>query len=143
MFERFTESARRSLFFARYETSKLGGAAIEDVHLLLGLMRVADGLTREAFDNPGISAEAVRREIKIRGPGGERVSTSVEIPFSQDAIRILQSTVIEADHLGHAEIGPEHMLLGILVQSDSLAAQLLVDKGMDLGTLRKLIAEKR
>jgi ATP-dependent Clp protease ATP-binding subunit ClpA len=59
LFARFTERARRVIFFARYETSQLGGAAIETEHLLLGLMREGKGVTSRLFRNRQLSMERV------------------------------------------------------------------------------------
>ena len=92
MFERYCEAARRTLFFARFETSQLGGVAIETEHVLLGLLRDNKGLTRTIFTRAQLTYADVHREIEARG-AGERVSTSVEIPFSAETKRVLQLTV--------------------------------------------------
>jgi len=115
VFERYTESARRALFFTRYETSAPGGAAIETEHLLLGLVREAEGITRDLLARANVSLEGLRKEIRSRALPGERVPTSVEIPFSPDTKRILAATAAEAEGLGHHDIGTEHLLLACCV----------------------------
>jgi len=82
MFERYTERARRVLFFARYEASQLGSISIETEHLLLGLIREGKGLTSRIFARSHLSLENIRKEIEGRTVFREKVSTSVEIPFS-------------------------------------------------------------
>ena len=82
MFERYTERARRVLFFARYEASQLGSVSIETEHLLLGLIREGKGLTSRIFQRSHLSLESIRKEIEGRTVFREKVSTSVEIPFS-------------------------------------------------------------
>ena len=82
MFERYTESARRALFFARYEVSQLGAATIEAEHLLLGVSRAASGVVARVLSDADLSTETLHREIAGRSAFGERISTSVEIPFS-------------------------------------------------------------
>src|SRR2546430_9271180 len=79
MFERYTERARRVLFFARYEASQLGSISIETEHLLLGLIREGKGLTSRIFARSHLSLENIRKEIEGRTVFREKVSTSVEI----------------------------------------------------------------
>ena len=101
MFERYTERARRVLFFARYEASQLGSMSIETEHLLLGLIREGKGLTSRIFARSHLSLENIRKEIEGRTVFREKVSTSVEIPFSAETKRVLQFAAEEADRLLH------------------------------------------
>src|SRR6478736_6662743 len=125
MFERYTERARRVLFFARYEASQLGSISIETEHLLLGLIREGKGLTSRIFARSHLSLENIRKEIEGRTVFREKVSTSVEIPFSAETKRVLQFAAEEADRLLHNYIGTEHLLLGILRED---IVQLLNEK---------------
>jgi len=137
MFERYTERARRVLFFARYEASQLGSISIETEHLLLGLIREGKGLTSRIFARSHLSLESIRKEIEGRTVFREKVSTSVEIPFSAETKRVLQFAAEEADRLLHNYIGTEHLLLGILREERSVAATILMEKGMRLTTVRE------
>ena len=137
MFERYTERARRVLFFARYEASQLGSISIETEHLLLGLIREGKGLTSRIFQRSHLSLETIRKEIEGRTVFREKVSTSVEIPFSAETKRVLQFAAEEADRLLHNYIGTEHLLLGILREERSVAATILMEKGMRLNTVRE------
>src|SRR5260370_319988 len=147
MFERYTEQARRFLFFARFEASQLGNVCIETEHLLLGLIRELggerQGLTSHLFARSRLSPEDIRKEIEGRAVFREKVSTSVEIPFSPETKRVLQYTAEEADRLLHNDIGIEHMLLGILREERSVAASVLMEKGMRLHTVREDIVQLR
>ncbi len=136
MFERYTERARRVLFFARYEASQLGSISIETEHLLLGLIREGKGLTSRLFARSHLSLESVRKEIEGRAAFREKVSTSVEIPFSAETKRVLAFAADEADRLLHNYIGTEHLLLGILREERSVAASILVERGMRLPGVR-------
>ena len=124
MFERYTERARRVLFFARYEASQLGSISIETEHLLLGLIREGKGLTSRIFARSHLSLESIRKEIEGRTVFREKVSTSVEIPFSTETKRVLQYSAEEADRLLHNYIGTEHLLLGILREERAVAASI-------------------
>src|SRR5215207_4948660 len=131
MFERYTERARRVLFFARYEASQLGSVSIETEHLLLGLIREGKGLTSRIFARSHLSLESIRKEIEGRTVFREKVSTSVEIPFSAETKRVLQFAAEEADRLLH----------GILREERSVAAAILYDKGMRLASVREDIVQ--
>jgi ATP-dependent Clp protease ATP-binding subunit ClpC len=141
MFERYTERARRVLFFARYEATQLGSTSIETEHLLLGLIREGKGLTSRIFARSHLSLESIRKEIEGRTVFREKVSTSVEIPFSAETKRVLQYAAEEADRLLHTYIGTEHLLLGILREERSVAASILYDKGMRLASVREDIVQ--
>src|SRR6266498_3018284 len=141
MFERYTERARRVLFFARYEASQLGSISIETEHLLLGLIREGKGLTSRIFARSHLSLENIRKEIEGRTVFREKVSTSVELPFSAETKRVLQAAAEEADRLLHNYIGTEHLLLGILREERSVAASILMEKGMRLNTVRDDIVQ--
>ena len=142
MFERYTERARRVLFFARYEASQLGSISIETEHLLLGLIREGKGLTSRIFARSHLSLEGIRKDIEGRTLVREKVSTAVEIPFSAETKRVLQYAAEEADRLLHNYIGTEHLLLGMLREERSVAATILTEKGMRLNTVREDIVQR-
>ncbi len=141
MFERYTERARRVLFFARYEASQLGSISIETEHLLLGLIREGKGLTSRIFARSHLALENIRKDIEGRTVFREKVSTSVEIPFSTETKRVLQFAAEEADRLLHNYIGTEHLLLGILREERAVASTILSEKGMRLNTVREDIVQ--
>ena len=136
MFERYTESARRSLFFARYECSQLGSMQIDTEHVLLGIIREGVGLTGRLLARADVEPGTLRDEICGEATGVEKVATSVEIPFSEAAKRVLHHAAEEADRLGHNYIGTEHMLLGLLREEHSKAAKTLTRHGITLDAVR-------
>jgi ATP-dependent Clp protease ATP-binding subunit ClpC len=140
MFERYTEPARRTLFRARHEASRLGSLSIETEHVLLGLVREEEGLTSRIFERSHPSLENIRKEIERRTVFHEKISTSVEMPFGPETIRVLQFAAAEADRLPRNHIGTEHLLLGILSEPASVAATLLAAGGIASGDVRDEIA---
>ncbi len=146
MFERYTEPARRTLFFSRYEASQLGDLSIGTEHLLLGLTRESHGVVASLLAMSNISPGEVRKEIEKRAPLREKVSTSVEIPFNQETRSALIYAAEEADRLRHHDIGPEHLLLGLLREERSVAGAILTTRGLRLDDARdqivKFIAER-
>src|SRR5688572_2619527 len=141
MFERFTEGARRALFFARYEASELGSTGIDTEHLLLGLIREGKGLTTRVFADAGITLDDMRNEVLRRAPEQPKIATSVEIPFSAAAKHALQHAAQEADRLSHDYIGTEHLLLGLLREQGSVATDVLTSRGLHFDQVRKRIVE--
>jgi ATP-dependent Clp protease ATP-binding subunit ClpC len=139
MFERFTESARRVLFFARYEVSELGATSIQPEHVLLGLIRENKGIVARILALSQISPDDIRRQIESRSAFREKIATSVEIPFSVETKRVLQFTAEEADRLGHSYIGTEHLLLALLREEHSIAASILTALGLRLDEVRRTI----
>ncbi len=139
MFERYTEKARRVIFFARYEASQYGSPYIETEHLLLGLMREDKALANRFLRSHG-SIESIRKEIEQRITIRERISTSVEVPLSQESKRILNFATEEAERLGHRHVGTEHLLLGILREEKCFGAEILQERGLRLSTLREELA---
>ncbi len=136
MFERYTEKARRVIFFARYEASQYGSPYIETEHLLLGLMREDKALANRFLRQQG-SIESIRKEIEARITIRERISTSVEVPLSAECKRILNMAAEEAERLGHKHVGTEHLLLGILREEKCFGAEILMERGLRLSTLRE------
>src|SRR5437016_12650193 len=139
MFERYTERARRVLFFARYEASQLASRSIETEHLLLGLVREGKGLTSRIFAASGLSGEEIRKKIQGSTAAPEYVvagEPDETIPFSVETKRVLELASEEADRLLHNYVGTEHLLLGILRVERSTAASILMENGLRLRTVR-------
>src|SRR5436189_68226 len=142
MFERYTEKARRVIFFARYEASQFGAPAIEPEHLLLGLMREDKQLSGSFLPRPEVSIESIRKEIEGRTLLREKISTSVELPLAPETKRVLAFSHEESDRLQHRHIGTEHLLLGLLREERSMAAQILFERGLRLNAVRDEIARQ-
>jgi len=137
MFEKFNESARRSLFFARYEATRTSSRTIRTEHLLLGLVRQSDDAMTEVLTELGVDVRELRDGLVNELVPLQPVGSSPDPPFADDTKRALAYSVHEADGLGHAHVGTEHLLLGLLRVEDSTAAQYLVGNGIDLYQLRE------
>jgi ATP-dependent Clp protease ATP-binding subunit ClpC len=138
MFERYDEPARRTLFFARFEASKLGVRSIETEHLLLGLIREPRGHAAGLLGP--LPLADIRKDLESNRTD-EKIPTSVEIPFSAQTKRVLQYACEEADGLTHRHIGPEHLLLGLMREADSVAATTLARYGMQLDSARQQVRD--
>jgi ATP-dependent Clp protease ATP-binding subunit ClpC len=136
MFERYTEKARRVIFFARYEASQFGSPYIETEHLLLGLLREDKALTNR-FLRSHASVESIRKQIEGHTTIREKVSTSVDLPLSNECKRVLAYAAEEAERLSHKHIGTEHLLLGLLREEKCFAAEILTERGLRLPAIRE------
>jgi hypothetical protein len=142
MFERFTEKARRVIFFARYEASQYGSQTIETEHMLLGLLREDSSLRMRLLSQPG-AVESIRKQIEKAITPRERIPTTVEVPLSPECREALNLSVEEAERLGHKHIGTEHILLGLLTIDKSTAATILAAHKVTLAGFRDFLASSR
>lgn len=130
MFERFTEKARRAIFFARYEASQYGSPYIETEHLLLGILRERRDTLARLF--PGMSAaeSEIRKDVEERITVGKRIPTSVDIQLSKECREVLMIAQETADRLRHKPVVPEHLLIALLRVETCLAAKVLNELGV-------------
>jgi hypothetical protein len=138
MFERYTQEARRTIFLARFEASRFGSSYIETEHLLLGLLR-----EDRVFQNrlPAGAAEQIRQRIEERVPQPvQPISTSVDLPLSQDCRTALAYAHEESTALRHSSIDCGHLLLGLLRLESSTAAVLLREFGIEYAGYREVVA---
>jgi hypothetical protein len=140
VFERYTEKARRVIFFARYEAIQFGSPYIESEHLLLGFLR--ENKTTKFLSTSALTADSIRRQIETHTKRREKIETSVDLPLSNECRRILHHASEEADRLGHKHIGTEHLLAGMLLEEDCYAARLLREHGVSLVSVRSEIQEE-
>jgi ATP-dependent Clp protease ATP-binding subunit ClpC len=136
MFERFTDRARQVVVLAQEEARELGHSYIGTEHILLGLLRVSDGVAARALESLGISLDAVREEVRQTVGQGETSQLPSHIPFTPQAKKVLELSLREALQLGHNYIGTEHILLGLVRDSEGVAAQVLVNLGANLNRVR-------
>jgi Uma2 family endonuclease len=145
MFERYTEKARRTIFFARYEASQFGSSFIETEHLLLGLFREDKALAKQFLGSHAkledIRDAVARHSIAEQGGTGPKISTSVDLPLSHEAKRVLAYGAEEAERMNHKVIGTPHLLLGLLREERSFGAQLLREQGLTLDLARERVRQ--
>lgn len=136
MFERYSEPARRTLFFSRYEAMQFGAGAIEPEHLLLGVLRdSAQAVLR--FVHAGETGETIRRRLEAALVAREPATRSGEVPFSPACKLVLSHGAAEADGLQNHTIRPEHLVLGILVATSGAAARVLREAAIDADAIRE------
>jgi ATP-dependent Clp protease ATP-binding subunit ClpC len=136
MFERYTEKARRVIFFARHEASELGGSTIEPHHLLLGLFRQDQQLITRFCNITAATLDDLRDRIRATTGPSEKLPASADMPLSSQAKDVLTYAADESQQLNHRYIGTEHLLLGLLRVEHTTAAEILIEQGVDLIIVR-------
>ncbi len=136
MFERYTETARRVIFSARYMAGRVGSSEIETEHLLLGLLKEDKSLARRFLGSPW-AVEDVWKRIEQSKPAREKISGPVDIPLSSASKRALVLAADEADLVSNKRICTEHLLLGLLREKKCFAAEILSERGVRLTSTRE------
>ena len=135
MFERYSEKARRVIFFARYEASTFGSPYIETEHLLLGILREDKALANRYLHSYE-AIESIRKQIDASTTIREKIPTSVDLPLSHESKHVLAYAAEEAARLDQPVIETEHLLLGLLREEKSFAAEILRERGVTLSQSR-------
>ena len=139
---RFTERARKVIELARQEAGRLGHDYIGTEHLLLGLVRLGEGVAVEVLKGFGIDLESIRIAVEKLVPKGAATLKMGELPFTPRAKKILERIVVEeARRLGHNYVGTEHILLALISEGEGTAAQVLLNLKVDIEKARKTILE--
>ncbi|QQS31628.1 MAG: ATP-dependent Clp protease ATP-binding subunit [Acidobacteriota bacterium] len=137
MFERYTERSRRVIFFARYEALQYGSPVIAPEHILLGLMREDKSLAAKFLPfKHSLTVDTMRREVEERIVVRDRKPQSSELHLSAATKQILFYANEESRQLKNRHIGPEHVLLGIVREERSIAAEILFGYGIRLQDIR-------
>jgi ATP-dependent Clp protease ATP-binding subunit ClpC len=136
LFERFTDTARRVVVYAKEEALLLDHDHIGTEHIVLGLLRDDTETAVQALTSLGAGLAVARAQVEEIAGRGEH-SRSGDIPFTPRAKKVLEYSLREALQLGHNYIGSEHILLGLLREGEGRGAQVLRRLGVDFDELRR------
>ncbi len=135
MWQRFTERARKTVFYAQEEARKLGENYVSTEHLLLGLTREKDSTAARILDRMGLRLERIRAEIERQVTHGDgRLGENMQL--APRGKRVIDFAYDEARQLDNNYIGTEHLLLGLIREAEGLAGGVLTDLGADLTRTR-------
>src|SRR5579872_1531199 len=140
MWQRFTERARRVVFFAQEEAARLGENYVGTEHLLLGLVRESDSVAARILDRLGVPLGRIRADIErqvTRGHG----NLGQDMQLTPRAKRVIDLAYEEARQLNNNYIGTEHLLLGLVREADGLAGRVLTLLGLQLDAARQAVLE--
>lgn len=141
VFERFTDRARRVLVLAQEEARLLGHPFLGTEHILLGLIHEGEGVAAKALEQLDVSLESVRNKVEEVIGKPSKTPTNESAPFTPRAKKVMELALREALQLGHNYIGTEHLLLGVVREGEGVAAQVLVNLGADLATVRQTVVQ--
>jgi len=136
MWQRFTERARKVVFYAQEEAQKFGEGYVSTEHLLLGLVRESDSVAARVLDKLGVSLSRIRAEIEKSLPRGE-ARPNTDMSLTPRAKRVIDLAYDEARNLNNNYIGTEHLLLGLIREGDGLAGRVLSKLGVELEKARR------
>src|SRR5713101_4238112 len=140
-FERFTERAKKVLTLAQEEAERSHHSYIGTEHLLLGLLREGEGLAAKVLNNLGVEIGKVRQTIESVLGRNERIIIQQIIPTSR-VKKVIEISFEEARRMGHNYVGTEHLLLGLLIEGEGIAAHVLEDLGATLEKVRSEIERR-
>lgn len=136
MWQRFTERARKVVFYAQEEAQRFGEGYVSTEHLLLGLVREQDSVAARVLEKLGVSLSKIRAEVEKQLPRGEHKPVS-EMTLTPRAKRVIDLAYEEARLLNNNYIGTEHLLLGLIREGDGLAGRVLAKLGVELERARR------
>ncbi len=139
MFERLTVRAHKVMALANQEAQRFNHEYIGTEHILLGLLKEGSGVGPNVLKNLGVDLHKVRMEVERNVKVGPDMVTMGKLPMTRKAKRVMEFAVEETRNLNHNHVGTEHLLLGLLRESDGIAAQVLVNLGVKLDNAREEI----
>ena len=141
MFDRFTDRARKVMNLAKSEAQRLNHEYIGTEHIVLGLVQEGSGVAANVLRNMGIDLKRIRAEIEKLVKGSATMVPMGNLPFTPRAKKVLELSLEEASQLGHNYIGTEHLLLGLIKESEGIAARVLTNLGVKLEDVREEVLE--
>ena len=135
MFERFTDRARKSMAFANQEAQRLNHEYIGTEHILLGLLKEGSGVGANVLKNLGVELEIARLEILKLVKSGDKAVTGKN-PQTPRTKLVIEYAIEEARRLSHNYVGTEHLLLGLVRETDGVAALVLANLGVTVSSAR-------
>ncbi len=137
MFERFTDRARKVMALANQEAQRFNHEYLGTEHILLGLAKEGNGVGANVLRNLGVDTMKLRLEIEKLVKSGPDVVSVGKLPQTPRARRVIEYAIEEARALNHNYVGTEHLLLGLLRETSGQAAQILMNLGLKLETVRE------
>jgi len=139
MFERFTDRARKVMALANQEAQRFNHDVIGTEHILLGLVKEGSGVGATVLKNFDVDIKKLRLEVEKHVKSGPDMVTMGKLPQSPRAKKVIEYAIEEARALNHNYVGTEHILLGLLRESEGIAAQVLISLGLKLEDVRQEI----
>jgi ATP-dependent Clp protease ATP-binding subunit ClpC len=137
MFERFTDRARKVMALANQEAQRFNHEYIGTEHILLGLVKEGSGVGANVLKNLDVDIKKLRLEVEKLVKSGPDMVTMGKLPHTPRAKKVIEFAIEEARSLNHNYVGTEHLLLGLLRETEGVAAQVLMNLGLKLEDVRQ------
>lgn len=142
MFDKFTNRAKQVIKLAKKEAQRLNHNYLGTEHILLGLLKLGQGVAVNVLRNLGLDFETVRAEVERLVGYGPEIQVYGDPALTGRVKKVFEYANEEASHLGHNYVGTEHLLLGLLRQTDGVAGQVLENLNVDLQEVRKEVLKE-
>ncbi len=139
MFERFTDRARRAITLANQEAQRLKHDHIGTEHLLLGMVKEGSGMAAVVLREFKVELANLRQQVELLGHGPSKSPPAARLPQTDRFKRALSYAIEEATQLSHNYVGSEHLLLGLLRESEGTAAKVLSKLNLKLADVRAAV----
>src|SRR5213078_985432 len=133
----FTPRAQQALALARKEADRFNHNFLGTEHLLLGLIQLGQGVAVNVLEKMGVHLDTVRSEVERMIGAGPEQKMIGNIPYTPRVKKVLALAAKEAKALHHSYVGTEHIFLGLLLESDGVAARVLQQLGVELERTRQ------
>jgi len=137
MFERFTDRARKVMQLARQEALRFNHDHVATEHILLGIVKEGSGVAANVLRNLDIDLRKIRIEVEKLVQSGPDTVITGKLPYTPLAKKVIEYSAEEARKLGHNYVGTEHLLLGLIRESEGVAFRVLVNLGVKLEDVRE------
>src|SRR3984885_12062699 len=138
----FTPRAQQVLALARKEADRLNHNFLGTEHLLLGLIKLGQGVAVNVLQKMGLDLETVRMEVEKQTPSGPDQKMIGNIPYTPRVKKVIALAQKEAKNLNHTYVGTEHLLLGLLREGDGVAAKVLRALDVDIEEARQRVLKE-
>src|SRR6476619_6334875 len=139
MYERFTDRARKVMQLANQEAQRFNHEYIGTEHVLLGLIKEGSGVAANVLKNLDVDLRKIRLEVEKLVQSGPDMVTMGKLPHTPRAKQVVAYAVEESANLGQNFVGTEHILLGLLREDQGVAAQVLLNLGLNLKDVREMV----
>jgi ATP-dependent Clp protease ATP-binding subunit ClpC len=142
MFDKFTNRAKQVIKLAKKEAQRLNHNYLGTEHVLLGLLKLGQGVAVNVLRNLGVDFETVRNEVEKLVGYGPEIQVYGDPALTGKVKKVFEFANEEAASLNHNYVGTEHLLLGLLRQTDGVAAQVLENLNVNLKEVRKEVLKE-
>jgi ATP-dependent Clp protease ATP-binding subunit ClpC len=141
MFEKFTENGRKAFAIANREAQRFHHEGVETEHVLLGLIKEGESVTLKIFKTLDVDLKKLKLQCKKAGKAAHEEGDVEKMPQSPQIQHVIKYAVEEARQLKHSVVGSEHILLGLIRETEGAASTLLAKQGITVESVREVIAK--